>query len=64
MMQHVFNEKLWVSENKYQSPEVINELIEIIGHNFYCVILTLNSGLQCWLMRLETYLIRNSLLSV
>ena len=30
MMQHVLNEKLWVSENKYQSPEVINELI--MGH--------------------------------
>ena len=32
MMQHVLNEKLWVSENKYQSPEVIKELIEIMGH--------------------------------
>ena len=32
MMQLVLNEKLWVSENKYQSPEVINELIEIMGH--------------------------------
>ncbi len=32
MMQHVLNEKLWVSENKYQSPEVINEFIEIMGH--------------------------------
>ena len=32
MMQHVLNEKLWVSENKYQSSEVINELIEIMGH--------------------------------
>ena len=32
MMQHVLNEKLWVNENKYQSPEVINELIQIMGH--------------------------------
>ena len=32
MMQHVLNEKLWVNENKYQSPEVINEIIQIMGH--------------------------------
>ena len=32
MLQQVLDEGSWVSENKYQSPEVINELIEIMAH--------------------------------
>ena len=29
MLENVHGEKLWVSENMYQSPEIINEMVEI-----------------------------------
>ena len=32
MLEKVLDESSWVKEGKYQSPECINELIEIMGH--------------------------------
>ena len=32
MLQMVLDEQQWVSEGKYQSPEVVNELVEIMAH--------------------------------
>ena len=32
LLEHVLDEKSWVEENRYQSPEIINEIIEIMAH--------------------------------
>ena len=32
LLEHVLDEKSWVEGNKYQSPEIINEIIEIMAH--------------------------------
>lgn len=32
MLEQVLEETSWVKENKYQSPECVNEMIEILGH--------------------------------
>ena len=33
MLEQVLDESSWVKENKYQSPECVNEMIEIMGHS-------------------------------
>ena len=33
LLQMVLDEDNWVQENRYQSPEIVNELIEIMGHS-------------------------------
>ena len=32
MLQKVLDEKSWVETHKYQSPEIINEVIELMVH--------------------------------
>ena len=32
LLDKVLDEKLWVTENKYQSPEIVNEMIEMMAH--------------------------------
>ena len=35
LLETVLEENNWVSEKKYQSPEIINEMIEIMAHVHY-----------------------------
>ena len=32
MLEKVLDESAWVTEGKYQSPECVNEMIEIMAH--------------------------------
>ena len=47
LLQMVLDEDNWVQENRYQSPEIVNELIEIMGHNMLRSILS-NMFSQHW----------------
>ena len=33
LLETVLEENNWVSDKKYQSPEIVNEMIEIMAHN-------------------------------
>ena len=44
MMEQVLKEELWVKDKKYQSPEIINEIVEIMGHK---VLRSLLSDILC-----------------
>ena len=33
MVEQALGELAWVDTHKYQSPDIINEMIELIGHN-------------------------------
>ena len=47
MLENVLGEKNWVSDGKYQSPEIINEIIAIFGHKILrSLIFDVQS--QCW----------------
>ena len=39
LLEKVLDEKRWVNENKYQSPEIINEMIEIMALKVLCSLL-------------------------
>ena len=32
MLQHVLGELAWVADHKYQSPEIIKVMIQLLGH--------------------------------
>ena len=44
MLEQVLNERLWVKEGKYQSPEIVNEIIGIMDRK---VLRSLISDIQC-----------------
>ena len=55
LLEHVLDEKSWVERNKYQSPEIINEIIEIMAHTALRSLLAdINSRLWFSLMADET----------
>ena len=47
LLQMVLDEDKWVQDNRYQSPEIVNELIEIMGHSVLRSILS-NMSSQRW----------------
>ena len=57
-LEKVLGESAWVTEGKYQSPECVNEMIEIMALR-YCVHLQVmfshTSGIPFWQMRLKAY---------
>lgn len=40
MLEHVLGEEKWVNDGKYQSPEIINEIIAILGHKILCSLIS------------------------
>ena len=36
ILQHVLGELAWVDDYKYQSPEIINEMIQVMGYKVLC----------------------------
>ncbi len=60
LLEHVLDEKLWVKGNKYQSPEIINEIIEIMAHTaLHSLLADVNSSPWFSLMADETRDISN-----
>ncbi len=60
LLEHMLDEKLWVKGNKYQSPEIINEIIEIMAHTaLHSLLADVNSSPWFSLMADETRDISN-----
>ena len=60
LLEHVLDEKSWVEGSKYQSPEIINKIIEIMAHTALCSLLAdINSRPWFSLMADETRDISN-----
>ena len=60
LLHHVLDEKSWVEGNKYQSPEIINEIIEIMAHTaLHSLVADINSRPWFSLMADETREISN-----
>ena len=40
MLEKVLGKSAWVTEGNYQSPECVNEIIEIMAHNVLCSLIS------------------------